>query len=1284
MSITQLQILRAGVQVATIELDENTVFDEVLMADKIITCNVIVGSPLPIQIDDYIVYNGEVYTINTLPGYDKENNITHKYSIRFEAPIFGLYREFITDEGETTFSYFGTAEDHLLLLISSMQEVDAEWEIGAVIATEPKFIEYDGDYCRSALTKIVEAFGIEFSLSGKTISLSQTVGATTGLSFEYGQLLGLHSFTRKAVDDSGVVNSVLGFGGSRNIDYTYRDGAKRLVFEERSVEVDTPYRKRRGRYVNEDIYPKRTGTITAVTALASEFFTITDPSLDFDINDYLLDNETAKVVFQTGELTGNQFEIVNYNHTTKIITLKQFKDTTDYVLPNGTFAAAIGDTYVLVDIRMPQSYIDAAEAELLEKTTEYAIANSVPKVAYDLDIDEKFIRDNGVTLNVGDSVNLIDTQLGVDSELRVTGLSYPLVNPAAIKATISNFVPYTLGQRLEALAERGQKDIQNIYRGNVEQARRVSGNMQVLRNSIFDSDGYFDGSNIKPNSIETLYLSAGAKSSNFALSEVVIKTNLAGVANSLEITSGKLIHYDIEIPSVGFIWIMTGGTFTGLTGTSLYYVYARCSRTTLTGTFIVSTSQIQTEGEVGFYHFKMGVLYPVKDGYRDFDFTKGMTYIVGDTITTGKVKSIDAQSYFDLTNNQFNLGPTGSGLDWNVTTPGTLTLRGALVQNSGGVTASIGIFRGAYSGAVTYYKNDTVTHDGRTWIYTNATATAGNTPAAGVYWSIYADKGATGAGVETEYSVDGATLWHTPAVTGDKYLRVRVGSGAWSIAFKMVGADGTSVNIKGSVASEANLPSVGNTDGDGYITADNGHLWIWTNGTTWIDAGLIQGPPGVNGQSAPRMLFAKNNDQDTPPTVASGDANPTGWTKETPATDDNIRLTDNAGDWIVTDGGDSITLGYDYEYVWMILENLDGSGDFVSWNAPVRISGRRGLEPDFTEFRFAKNGSPTIAPSVVVTNAIPSGWSVEQPDLGELEYLWQISTVKTGTGELVQNWSTPVRVTGKDGVDGTNGTNGERGPFVLGRGEWDETNEYYGGTDRVEVVKYEGTWYVTRSDAGFIGVGNLPTDTARWNNFGGEFESVATNLLFASLAYIENLGVRNVKTSETGQRIEIDGVTNSISIFNSSGVKTFYTDGSGNLVIVNADISGEITATSGNIGGFNIESSRLYSEIQPNGRGVEIVSGADPYLQFYNLSSGVRNNGAKISPSGLEVVKISTANSGIQSVLTNLKIDLTTPLITPSNYKINIVNIEQNSGSTLHSGNVKVMVSGGVKYLVLV
>ena len=103
------------------------------------------------------------------------------------------------------------------------------------------------------------------------------------------------------------------------------------------------------------------------------------------------------------------------------------------------------------------------------------------------------------------------------------------------------------------------------------------------------------------------------------------------------------------------------------------------------------------------------------------------------------------------------------------------------------------------------------------------------------------DTGATGAYV------------NTAEVLPDGNLQVGLSSGATIVAGNVVGPageDGTSVNIQGSVATAAELPT-GLTEadaGEGYITQNDGHLHVWS-GTAWNDVGNIKGPKGDTGST---------------------------------------------------------------------------------------------------------------------------------------------------------------------------------------------------------------------------------------------------------------------------------------------------------------------------------------------------------------------------------------------------------------------------------------------------
>lgn len=81
------------------------------------------------------------------------------------------------------------------------------------------------------------------------------------------------------------------------------------------------------------------------------------------------------------------------------------------------------------------------------------------------------------------------------------------------------------------------------------------------------------------------------------------------------------------------------------------------------------------------------------------------------------------------------------------------------------------------------------------------------------------------------------------------------------------GAPGTSVNIKGEVATVGALPSVGNVVGDAYIVTADGNLYTWT-GSSWLDVGQIVGPQGATGATGPQGIQGVKGD--------TGDTGPQG------------------------------------------------------------------------------------------------------------------------------------------------------------------------------------------------------------------------------------------------------------------------------------------------------------------------------------------------------------------------------------------------------------------------
>lgn len=126
--------------------------------------------------------------------------------------------------------------------------------------------------------------------------------------------------------------------------------------------------------------------------------------------------------------------------------------------------------------------------------------------------------------------------------------------------------------------------------------------------------------------------------------------------------------------------------------------------------------------------------------------------------------------------------------------------------------------------------------------------------------------------------------------------------------------------------------------------------------------------------------------------------------------------------------------------------------------------------------------------------------------------------------------STVVRRKASDGAQGP------AGPLLVSRGEYDANAIYYGNASRIDAVKYNGQAYKTLITSGtFQGV--VPTNTAKWVLFTEQFEAVATKLLLADAAAIQQLIAKELKTALVGKRIEINaGDRQEIAVYDDNGV----------------------------------------------------------------------------------------------------------------------------------------------------
>ena len=783
-----MKIYRGTSEIIDVVIDNKTQLKNSLQGDDLIQANFVLDSFFDFKIGDYINWRTKRYTIFKQPSVKKDQSNKFQYNFDLESDQYRLLDALYMLDGQADFYLLGDIEKFANLIVVNLNRLagDGYYQLGGFPISDVKNLSFQNTNCLNVLQRISKEFSVEYSFSndGKTINIVNKIGNDTGLSFEFKN--GLRNIERQKVNEKNIVTKLYAFGGERNIDNDY--GSKRLKIDA-LTKNDNLFGIIEGVVTFDDVYPHREGTVSEI--VNDNVLKFTDSSLDFDVNDQLIKGVIAKVNFNTGYLAGYEFEITNYSHSLKRFTLIYYEDSNGLVLPNETLKIQVGDKYVIHEIKMPQIYISNAEVELRLKAQDYLDENSLPNVVYNIVPDYPYLRKNLIQLNVGDVITVKDDDFGVTYQTRIISLTQSLANPylysikVGDKSTVG-YITRVLSNQLELQNTIAINRFDDTIRYN--HIRRNLRNIEELKDAIFDPDGYFDVEKIKPLSIETGMLSVGTKGQQFIIRNLLIESNYESNPNKVKCGNGTLVHFTID-PNNVKEWNLTGHIVVLDTPTSHYYVYAKCVKDGNTGLFEVSTTQYQTE-EADYYYFLIGVVHSVIEDVRGISLTYGQTTINGKFITTGRVQSIDGLNYFDLDANQLKIGNSQVGMDWNVTNPDKLTIRGGLIQSPAGDVFPIAVYRGEYSISEIYYLGDQVSHNGSTYIFSSETPQVGKTPTDTNYWDVSAEAGASGDGIEIEYSVDG-TNWHNPPFqTTDIYMRQRVGVDSWSAAIQIVGEDG--------------------------------------------------------------------------------------------------------------------------------------------------------------------------------------------------------------------------------------------------------------------------------------------------------------------------------------------------------------------------------------------------------------------------------------------------------------------------------------------------------------
>ena len=394
---------------------------------------------------------------------------------------------------------------------------------------------------------------------------------------------------------------------------------------------------------------------------------------------YLIGDVSAKIKFETGQLAGYEFDLHSYDHATKTFVINRFTDENGRVFPSetsGAFQISVGDKYIITEINLPQSYVDKAQNELAEAAKKDFPAMTQPQVSYKLSLSEDFfIKMFGrevetEVLHVGDYIPIEDEEIGVNKAVRIVEINRDLLKRHTYEITLSDTVTKSTTVRVLNEIENINEVITINRLSDPTKARRKWRATQELLSMVFDPEGDYYSEKIKPLSIETQMLAVGAKSAQFTLQNIVFQPNYNKNPNTLLVSGGLLYHYAIEDDVR--VWVLTTATYTNLTPSKAYFIYARCSRTAGNGTIILSEEARKVEAEADCYNFLVGVLNSVvtdaggKNPGRLVSLTYGSSTINGRFLRTGRIESSGGgKCYFDLDNDEIGGVIRFVGIDGN-------------------------------------------------------------------------------------------------------------------------------------------------------------------------------------------------------------------------------------------------------------------------------------------------------------------------------------------------------------------------------------------------------------------------------------------------------------------------------------------------------------------------------------------------------------------------------------------------------------------------------------------
>ncbi|MDC2433509.1 hypothetical protein ABHZ95_02130 [Bacteroides ovatus] len=694
-----------------IEVKDESYSYEAIMGEDTLTLYFSHPGYIEIPVGSWCDFYGKRYSLKRDINFKKNGERNFEYTLILETGEADamLWKVRHTVDRSIKFSYTAKPHEHLCLLVENLNRRSTGWKVGDCIEGTEKVINYNHTYILDAFNQLAELYETEWQIIEETVEGKQIktihlrkveYNKDNPLKLSYGKG---HGFKVGVGRESGNIppEIILVETTDRNIDYsTYRaknlllPKSKTLVYEGRTYKTDADgscvmRADKELTTAKEDsldcteIYPSRVGTVSAVLEVNKEnnFYDFVDEDIPQELNfeDCLIAGENMTVIFQTGMLTGKEFEVKYIHEEKDKKTGRRFEivpqEINGITMPEPeVWRPKAGDTYAVFGIQLPNAYIcndttqTGASWEVFKEAAKYLYEHEDKKFTFTGTLDGIWAKKRwlqiGGKIVLGGYVDFYDTQFHPEGSLiRMIGIKRYVNNPYSPEIELSNEPVGTSVSSDMNKIETNEVTVDSKHKDALQFTKRRFRDAKETMSMLEDALLNFSGS-VNPITVSTMQLLVGDESLQFRF--VNSKTNPAQISHNitynantriLNAPAGILQHMTLGIsalssshkPNEYKYWDMANYDSPVLIDPAKkFYLYVKCSNENQTGTFLLSETAIKMEGIAGYYHFLVGVLNSEYEGDRSFVELYGFTEILPGRITTEQIISPDGETYFNL------------------------------------------------------------------------------------------------------------------------------------------------------------------------------------------------------------------------------------------------------------------------------------------------------------------------------------------------------------------------------------------------------------------------------------------------------------------------------------------------------------------------------------------------------------------------------------------------------------------------------------------------------------